>query len=395
MKLCWLIANDSGGGIAPIALTCCLEATKAGHTVTMLMLRSPTVITSNDFRVASLDLSGDAIETPKILLEWLLKNPQDIVFFNGCSEFDPVIPYLPSNIKCVYVVHDTAPQYWRLALQEEENLDGIIAVSETVTNKFSHDLKQPQKLYMIHNGCIFPNLSEANVSRHNDLIFLGGSNPAKGAFDTLNVWKQLVKQKFTGKLHWFGNVTPEFAKKINQLPNSERIHVYGHISRDLIFSIATSVKVVLVLTRAESFGMATIEAMSMGCVPVAWDIETGTQEIVSANHTGLFAPLGNFQILAQQVLTACDNYSDFSAAVMERARSDFNAEMMWKGYEALIDHLCTLKPLVRTKNRQEPLAYTAPIHRFQLLPSPIRSIIREFVGRSPKIGYWLRDMRGW
>ena len=396
MKLCWLIPDDRGGGVASVALSCCRQAAKAGHETTLLMVLVPTgwIGTDHDFRVSSLGLIDTAQEAPEALLQWLEENPQDVLFLNGCEQADAVIHYLPSSVKCVYVVHDTAPRYWRTAVTEEDHLEAIAVVSETIASQFRHSLKQAEKLSVILNGCVFPELLELNRIRQNELIFLGGDNPTKGAFDAIKLWKKLVKFGFTGKLHWFGRVTPEFKAKIDQLPHSEQIQVYGRVNRDLIFSTAASAKVVLMLSRVEPFGMATIEAMSMGCVPVAWDIDTGTKEIVTANQTGLFAPLGNIDVLARQVLYACENYSAFSVAVIERARSNFDEAVMWNGYESLIHRISTLAPLERSKASQQPTAYKPPLRRFQLVPASVRSAIREFIGRSPRLGYWLRDLRG-
>ncbi len=395
MKLCWLIPSDKSGGISPVALSCCRQATQAGHQTTMLLLTHPTWMASDDFQVSSLELPGGATETPKILWQWLEQNPQDIVVFNACEEFDIIIPYLPANMKCVYVVHDTAPPYWLKALAEEDNLEAIVAVSETVASKFRHHLKHSQKLSVIYNGCVFPELPKVHTVRQDDLIFLGGDNPTKGAFDVLILWKSLIKLGFKGKLHWFGNVTPKFITKIKQLPNSEQIEIYGYVSRDIIFSTATSAKVLLMLSRVEPFGMATIEAMGMGCIPVAWDVDTGTKEIITANKTGLFAPLSDIQTLAKQVVYACENYQTFSTAVIERARSNFNEAIMWKSYQSLISDISTLQPVYRSKQNQQPVFYQPPVRRFQLLPAALRSLIRELIGRSPALGYWLRDMRGW
>jgi glycosyltransferase involved in cell wall biosynthesis len=393
MKLCWLIPGDRGGGIAPVVVSCCRQAAQAGHETTLLMLVQPTWISGNNFQVVSMGLYGYAPETPKLLLEWLEANPQDILFFNACGEFEAIIPYLPSNIKCVFVVHDTAPGYWRKAIEEEDNLEAIATVSETVAKKFQHQLKQTSKLRVIYNGCVFPDLNESSQLRPNDLIFLGGDNPTKGAFDVLELWKQLIKLQFTGKLHWFGNVAPEFQTRIAQLPNSEQIRVYGYVERNQIFATAASGKVLLMLSRVEPFGMSTIEAMSMGCVPVAWDVETGTKEIVT-EKTGLFAPLGDMQALAKQVTYACTNYQAFSTNVIEHARSNFNETVMWQGYESLIEQISTLQPIERSKKGQQPSIFQPPVHRFQLLPPGLRSAIRKFIGQSPSIGYWLRDMRG-
>jgi hypothetical protein len=395
MKLCWLVPSDRSGGISPVAASCCRQAAKAGYKTTMLMLlKSNNINNSCDFQVSSLGLDSSAPETPKILLQWLEENPQDVLFFNACGEFEPVIPYLPPSLKCIYVVHDTAPLYWSRALEEENNLEAIVAVSETVAGKFRNQLKRKTKLSTIWNGCIFPTEPQLNIIRPDELVFLGGENPTKGAFDVLKLWKQLIKFGFVGKLHWFGNVTPGFRAKIDCLPNSDRIYVYGYVHRELIFSVAASAKVLLMLSRVEPFGMATIEAMSMGCVPIAWDVDTGTKEIVTP-ETGLFAPLGDIQVLAKQVLYGCENYQAFSSAVIERARSDFNEAVMWEGYKYLIDSISTLQPIERSKKGQKPEAFQPPIRRFQLLPPQLRSVIREFIGRSPNLGYWLRDMRGW
>jgi glycosyltransferase involved in cell wall biosynthesis len=397
MKLCWLIPDDRGGGIASVALSCCRQAAQAGHETTLLMVLAPTgwIGTNHDFRVSSLGLSDAAQEAPESLLQWLEENPQDVLFLNGCGQADIIIPYLPPSIKCVYVVHDTAPRYWQTAISEEDNLESIVAISETVASKFRNQLKQTTKLSVILNGCVFPEAHELNSTRQNELIFLGGDNPTKGAFDAIELWKKLVKFGFAGKLHWFGHVMPEFRARLEQLPNSERIHVYGRVKRELIFSAAASAKVLLMLSRVEPFGMATIEAMSMGCVPVAWDIDTGTQEIVTANKTGLFAPLGNTQVLARKVMDACENYQAFGGAVIEHTRANFDEAVMWTGYESLINQISKLQPIERSKRGEKPTAYQAPSRRFQLLPASVRSAIREFVGQYPRLGYWLRDLRGW
>lgn len=241
----------------------------------------------------------------------------------------------------------------------------------------------------------FPEIEKLNYVRQDDLVFLGGENPTKGAFDILNLWKSLIKLGFKGKLHWFGNITPKFISKIRQLPNSEQIKIYGYVPRDVIFSIAASAKVILMLSRVEPFGMATIEAMGMGCIPVAWDVETGTKEIATANKTGLYAPLGDTQDLAQKVIFACENYPAFNHAVIECARSKFNETVMWKGYESLIAKISTLPAINRSKQGQQPALYQPPIRRFQLLPTGLRAVIRELIGRSPTLGYWVRDLRGW
>ena len=396
MKLCWLVPDDQSGGVATVAHACCQNLAKSGYDVTLLIVLTPTgrIRSSPNFHFDSLYLIGDAKDTPNALLEWLQANPQDILFLNGCEQADAVIAYLPKNLYCVYVVHDTAPCYWKKAIQEESNLDSIVAVSRAVAQQFKRNLKEPGKLSVIFNGCHFSELSSPLERRFNDIVFLGGDKPIKGAFDVLNVWQCLVKLGFPGKLHWFGNLSSDFQEKVLRLPSSEQICLYGQASRDVIFFTASTAKVLLMLSRVEPFGMATIEAMSMGCVPIAWDIETGTKEIIGESETGVFIPLGNTKLLVDKVLDILDRHSEFETAVMHHARTHFNAEVMGQKYEALIQSLAAQPPVHRSKSGQIPPAYQPPVRKFQLLPTPIRSTIRQWIGQSPRLGYWLRDLRG-
>lgn len=396
MKLCWLVPDDQSGGVASVAQACCHQLAESGYDVTLLIVLSPTgrIKSSQNFLVDSLYLSGVAENTPNALLKWLQANPQDILFLNGCEQADAAIAYLPSKLYCIYVVHDTAPYYWKSAIQEETNLDGIVAVSRTVSLQFKDKLKEKDKLSTILNGCQFPEHNSLSKKRSSDIIFLGGEKPIKGAFDVLGIWQYLIQSRFTGKLHWFGYLAPDFQKKILQLPSSNQIILYGQASRDLIFSTASTAKVLLMLSRVEPFGMATIEAMSMGCIPISWDIETGTKEIIGDSKTGVFVPLGDTKLLADNVLDTLDRHSELEFAAVQHARTHFNAEIMGKKYEALIQSMVTQPPIHRSKSGQIPPAYQPPVRKFQLLPTPIRSMIRQWVGRSPRLGYWLRDLRG-
>lgn len=396
MKLCWLIPSDRSGGVSSVVLSACGEAARSAYPTTLVTVISPTqaLALESPFQLCSLNLERPANDAPQALLNWLEIYPQDVLFVNGCEQVDAVIPYLPNRMNCVYVVHDTAPRYWLTAIREEANLDAIVAVSETVARQFRHRLKQPEKLSVIYNGCGFPERPNSSHSRPDDLIFLGGDNPVKGCFDLLELWQNLVKLNFPGTLHWFGQISPDFRAKIDRLPERSRIHLYDFSPRELIFETAAAAKVVLMLSRVEPFGMATIEAMSMGCVPVAWDIDTGTREIVTANQSGLFAPLGNNTALAHQVLQALQNYDSLASAALHVARSQFDASQMWHGYESLVQTLAQRPPVTRSRAGQPPPPYQPPQRRFQRLPAPIRTAIREFVGQHPRLGYWVRDLRG-
>jgi glycosyltransferase involved in cell wall biosynthesis len=399
MKLCWLISTAGGGGGASVALSCCRQAAAAGHDPTLLVM-GPTddwlEEYAHDFPVESLQLEdGERARMPRRLLDWLDTHPQDVLFHNDVQPAHPAIPYLPEELRFVYVVHDTAEMYWRNAVEHEAHLDAIIVVSDVVADQFRSELGDPSSLHVIHNGTLFPENVPLDLERHDDLVFLGGGNHIKGAYDLLGLWESLAGRNFDGRLHWFGTVEADLDRKIDMLPRSKQIELKGHTSRSEIFETAARSKVLLMLSRVESFGMATVEGMGMGCLPVAWDIETGTTEIATDGETGFFAPLGDTDALADRVLTALDRHDALHEHVIDHTRSHFSEEAMWNRYANVIDTVMAQPVAERPHAEEEPPRWEPPTRYFQLLPESVRAPIREFVGRSPWLGYLLRDFRGY
>lgn len=397
MKLSWLIPDDRSGGVAATAAACCEEASAQGHEATLLavlpLTRGGRI---GGCSAVSLELPEPAAEASARLLAWLATHPTDVLLLNGCEQVDDVAPYLPSSCRCVYVVHDTAGRYWRAALAHESDFEAIVAVSETVAAKFRHRLREPGKLRVIHNGGRFPEPApDLALPRADRLLFFGGDNIHKGAGDVLRVWRALLAQGFAGSLDWLGAMNPEFRGQVEALPEAGRIEIHGRVGRDAVFPIAGRCKAILALTRAESFGLATLEAMSMGCVPVAWDIETGTKEICRAEESGLFAPVGDVRAYARQTMRACAEHGRFVEEVVRRARQDFPRERMWSGYAALFDELGRAVPRAqRSRAGEQPAPYRPRKRRFQLLPAALRQRARRLIERSPWLGSLLRDLRG-
>src|SRR6185312_6098134 len=139
------------------------------------------------------------------------------------------------------------------------------------------------KLRVVLNGTVFPVPADPAHSpeRKDDLVFLGGDKPIKGAFDAITLWGALARARFEGRLHWFGELDDALRRAVAAAPECDRIVLHGRQPRLAIFETARRSKVLLMLSRVEPFGMATIECMGMGCLPVAWDIPTGTKEIVA------------------------------------------------------------------------------------------------------------------
>ena len=397
LRITWLAPDDRGGGVISVVQACCRQATQAGLDTTLLLLLAPTghAAEFGGSRVESLNGKAPYADAPAQLVEWLKQNRQDVLVLNGCEEADVAIPYVPAETRVVYAVHDTASRYFEAAVRHEARLDAIVAVSETVAERLRERLNDPGKLHVLMNGTLFPAALEAVLAspREDDLVFLGGDNPVKGAYDVLALWTSLQAIGFKGKLHWFGHIGKPFQSQIHRLPGFERIESHGRQLRQKVFDVAGRSKALLMLSRVEPFGMVTVECMGMGCIPVAWDIATGTKEIVGDGE-GLFAPLGDYEALARAVLKAIDIQPARFAAIAARIRRDFSEEAMWARYQALMADLSARPPATRPLAGQPPPPYRPPTRLFQLLPSGLKAWIRMALGKSPRLGFAFRDLRG-
>jgi glycosyltransferase involved in cell wall biosynthesis len=398
MNLCWLVPNDHAGGIISVAVSCCRQAAAAGHDVTLLLLTEPEGHFDEyaTFCYESLGLPAKSPSAPQALVDWLKQNSQDVLFINDCSPSHAALPHIPNGTRSVFVVHDTARQYWGPAARAESSLDAIVTVSDVIARQFRGELDAPEKLHVLHNGTIFPEDVSPRPSheRNPDLLFLGGDKPFKGADDVLNLWPKLVTGGFEGRLFWYGGVEPTFASRIEALPHADRIFTPGRVPRSVIFERAARANAILVPSRVESFGMVTVEGMGMGSVPIAWDIETGTREIVSPGKDGLLVPLGNTDAMADAVFEILASHERFATQAIEKARTRFSEAAMWRRYADFLDILQAQPPVHRPEAGSSPPGYEPPRRYFQLLPESLRSSLRDAVARSPKLSYWLRDWRG-
>ena len=163
------------------------------------------------------------------------------------------------------------------------------------------------------------------------------------------------------------------------------------------YDIAAESDLFMMTSRKESFGMVTIEAMSMGCVPIAYDFPSGSTEIIQHGQSGLLVPLGDIRAWAEHIRSLHydrQRLAEFSAAAIVRARTQFNAEVMARNLAEFLADVMThaeTNPAQRETGRppETPTAYKQPARGYQRLPEGLRVWIRDRVCASPRFSHWL------
>ena len=143
--------------------------------------------------------------------------------------------------------------------------------------------------------------------------------------------------------------------------------------------------------------MVTIEAMSMGCVPIAYNVPSGSAEIIQHNASGLLVPFGNIRAWAEYIRNLHHNrkrLAELSKGAVARARNHFNADVMGQNMANFLTDVIAHAE-THPANREcgmppeTPAIDTPSPHGYQRLPASLREWIRNCVCASPRLSYWL------
>jgi rhamnosyl/mannosyltransferase len=104
-------------------------------------------------------------------------------------------------------------------------------------------------------------------------LVIVGDGPLRGKLETL-----IEEEGMTGRVRLAGRVSDE--------------ELAAHLAAAQVFVMAS-------VNRAESFGVATLEAQAAGLPVVATDVGTGTHEAFAPGESGLLVPAGNDNALVE------------------------------------------------------------------------------------------------
>ncbi len=401
LRVAWVISSLGAGGIGPVCRYGAQAVAKnVGCQCTLVSLHEqPDARIDRDSGLRFVSI-GMPVDAPQQFLEWLRNNPQDVVITNDVSKIEPCFPFFPEGVIHIVQMHDSGRRYLNVAIRNQYVIDGVLCVARHIEFKFRARLENAgfQGLVgTVHNGAAFP--APPLRSRHEGplrLLFTGNMDPLiKGIFDLPPILHRLNKMEAPVKLTIAGGRNGALESRFKKHGLDHLVSWAGRVPHDDCYRLAAKSDVFLQTSRHESFGMVTIEAMCMGCVPIAYDIPSGSREIIEQGKSGLLVPLGNFRAWAESIRWLHENrrqLSEMSQEAMRRARTHFNSENQAQG---LSDFLSAIQLNARNHPPQRsaglPIlaAATAPRASYASLPPWFRGWVRNVVGCHPHLSWWL------
>lgn len=404
VRLAWVVPKFTAGGVGPVCRYAAEAVARAtGWSCMVVSLHDgpgsePQAETAVPH--AALGIKDDA---PRRFLEWLQANPQDLVITNDVSRIEPAFPHFPPSTAHVVQVHDSLHRYRAVAERHHRWIDGVSCVARHIEDRLRPALQGlgfQGRIGTCHNGAVFPPRPERPpYDGPLRLLFTGKMDALiKGVLDLEPILIHLRRMNVPVHLTIVGGRHEGLARRLAHRKLDHLVTWTGRVPHDECYRIAAASDVFLMVSRREPFGMVTIEAMSMGCVPIAYDTPSGSTEIIEDGSSGLLVPLGNYRALAgaiQRLHKHRDELHALSADATERARREFGADALGARMAAF------LQSVMDRRQEWQPArlaGFPAPKvaheqqagHRlsYQSLPAGLRMWLRDFVGSRPRLAYW-------
>jgi glycosyltransferase involved in cell wall biosynthesis len=329
---------------------------------------------------------------------WLEQEPQDVIFLNDVSDLWPFLPYFPQQSRVVVVLHDEGRRYLDPVVRQADVLDGFVVVARYLLKVLARGLRASRPpTRVIHNGTNFPVAparGPCDSRRSVRLLYMGGLDFfKKGVQDLPAVLRRLTKRGVDCELSVIGGENLRLRALFERAGVPHRVRWVDWLPRASCFELAADHDIILIPSRCEAFGMVAIEAMGMGCVPVAYDIPSGLREIIRNEETGCLVRFPRPAALADAIETlACnpERLEAMSRAATEDVRSRFSAERAGSEYVSFARMLLRIPAEKRSSQEVAALVRRSKAPGPSVAPARVflRRTVRRMIEPYPRLVRW-------
>ncbi|HVT92249.1 MAG TPA: N-acetyl-alpha-D-glucosaminyl L-malate synthase BshA [Bryobacteraceae bacterium] len=230
----------------------------------------------------------------------------------------------------------TDRSYFPITKFSIEQSDGVTSISENLRAHTREFFGVERPIEVIHNfvNCDIYRPAPAPNHGENILVHLSNFRPVKRVLDCIRILAE-VRRRAPARLLLAGD-GPErgpaerLAIELGVAPFTDFLGKQDHIER-----LLPGKHVLLMPSEMESFGLAALEGMACGVVPVATRVG-GVPELITHGTDGFLEEPGNFRAQADRVvelLTKPGLHQSMSAAARHTAESRFATSLIIPRYE--------------------------------------------------------------
>ena len=245
-----------------------------------------SILTKDKYNNDIINISFSKYSSAKSRYE-LIKSlilPNDILICSDSFEIE-AIKFIECDNKTIFILHGDLNHYQSILKNHYTFFDRILTVSQGLKEKYSAlytNAKFSVCHPLVHD---FNNFIIHNTSDTLNCVYIGRLEYLKGGDDLVQTILYFSKKDLL--INWTLFITTEGSDSnlISKLPPDSNVF-YDKPNEDILNELSKN-EILLFPSRSEGFGIAVLEAMKRGLVPIVRDIEIGIPDMVKQGESGI------------------------------------------------------------------------------------------------------------
>lgn len=348
----------------------------------------------DDYSVLLAPQETELVAAVKVFLDWLAQEQVDILIPNNDEIILTAIPHMPQEIRYLTICHSVVRMAYLLSTLYPERLSYAVAINERQVKELSLLWKLPrEQVRLIPHGINLERFTQMarppRSSQELRLIYLGRLNDTdKGVLWIPAMLKDLAAKgiPFSCQLAGSGPDLDNLKKEVRKYGLAGKMVLHGQALPDEVPDLLSQADIFLMPSRFEGVGVALLEAMAAGCVPIATRLQGITDMIIEDGLSGFLCPLGYPRAFAAKLAWLHHNRNlleEMSAAARRRVAERFCLERMALEYDRLFTEALAQPPVSNYPRALDQLEYPSallPTWRTKV-PMPLKKLARTWLYR--------------
>ena len=262
------------------------------------------------------------------------------------------VPTLSPDVKVCAVIHSDEDCYYDLVRRIGYACDAIVTVSSHLGRKVSEKFPElASRVQFIPPGvpALQSHPTRSNSGRLELAYCSRLAQYQKRIFDLPKVMTELSRLGVDAHLTVTGDGPDagELGERFQRAGVAGSVTMTGRIPEDELQRVLARCHAFLLVSDFEGLPSSILEAMSIGCVPAVYDIQSGVRDAIEDGANGFLVPHGDVSAMARIIAELDANrtlLSSLAQACVRTHEERFSLRRMAASYESLFRELMTGKP---------------------------------------------------
>jgi glycosyltransferase involved in cell wall biosynthesis len=298
------------------------------------------------------DISSLSLSPKKVFIsaDIINKISPDILLINNCPLIQYALPLLNKSIKAISVLHSDDPRFYRAAAIFRDRVFRWVAPTYGVAKEaiFWVGVENQSRVRIIPHGVdpsVYSSYQRERILSGR-IAFVGYIAENKGADLLLQIMQQVTLGHPAVHLTvvGYGPLRQNLEREFQEAGLSNNISFAGTASPAEVAAILRTSDILLHPTRVEGFGLAIVEAMLCGTVPIVTCFPGITDQLIDDGRNGFLVGKDDVAGFAKAVCAVIENperSKEMSEAAAVKGMRCFSLSRMITDYEMIFEEADT------------------------------------------------------